>query len=190
MATNLQLYFTADIEPIIQKRIEYTFGHFCALFDYHYSNTKKGYKIVYSSGSSIDDVFSIPAHLIIRPLTERAPTPKTLTVDGIDFPLFANEPDKPIDWLAEAFEWISGANEYSSTIHDKFDRLKFEESLNGLYNFDPIIPFANVAFAQFNKTLEGYLDQDWLPRPCRPKDSNGLILPNIIDIDFFSNYRI
>jgi hypothetical protein len=58
------------------------------------------------------------------------------------------------DWLAEIFEWVSCADEYSVTARDEVGRIPFSASYFGRYDLDPRVPYGAIAMRQLQSELE------------------------------------
>src|SRR5882757_7658834 len=97
----LGLEFTEDIEPLVRKRIEYAFRVFCAVYGHTPAMRYAG-------------------HYQLRLNSNPAPAPMWFN----SFPCFhgLGKNGRP-DWLAEIFEWLSGAHEFSVTKSDSVGRI-------------------------------------------------------------------
>jgi hypothetical protein len=89
-----------------------------------------------------------------RPINEPAPPPLKFQRDGESTVLFYSpragaEPD----WLAEIFEWVSCADEYSIQRRDAVGRIDFRDSYAGRHNLDVTIPYAAVAMLFLHRAL-------------------------------------
>ncbi len=57
------------------------------------------------------------------------------------------------DWLAEIFEWVSCADEYSIQRRDSVGRIDFRDSYAGRHNLDVTVPYAAVAMLFLHRSL-------------------------------------
>ena len=137
-----------------QSRLKYAFQIFCAVyghepvFDSAKSNNAE-LRITYASSHSVpQDLKVLRLHngYRPRPLTSPAPRPSSFTRDGMKTVLFYSiENSAEVDWLAEIFEWISCADEYSVSARDSVGRIPYENSIFARYELDERRPYAALA---------------------------------------------
>jgi len=89
-----------------------------------------------------------------RSIYEPAPRPRRFERDPEStflfyFPTSGGEPD----WLAEIFEWVSCADEYSIQSRDSAGRIDFRDSYAGRHRLDIGVPYAAVAMRCLHEAL-------------------------------------
>lgn len=89
-----------------------------------------------------------------RSILEPAPPPRKFERDREStflfyFPTSGGEPD----WLAEIFEWVSCADEYSIQSRDSAGRIDFRDSYAGRHRLDIGVPYAAVAMRCLHEAL-------------------------------------
>ncbi|MGY8986146.1 MAG: hypothetical protein ACKVIX_05900 [Sphingomonadales bacterium] len=176
MSTSLSIHFSEQVPEIVQKRIRYIFETFCMFYGYSFNQSSK-IKFIY--GARKDD--STSWKNLSRPSGHSTPNPNWDTVLGHPFPVFHGKKEN-IDWLAEAFEWVSNLHEYSITELDSVGRIPFKKSLFGVFEIPIEVPYANLAFLKFNEELKTLLGKKWIQKPIKQEALPLWI--NIHDIDF------
>ncbi len=166
-STKLRINFIVDdsCSDVVKKRVYYTFDIFCSVF--RIKRASDGIVVKYGcpnpEGSMILLVSS--PFFVSRDHKEPPQKPNFIKIEseffsnkfGVDsVPLFTveNEGQKP-DWLSEAFEWMSLANEYSLDKRDSIGRVDYKDTLFGKYNLDPKIPYASIALFFLYKEIFG-----------------------------------
>ena len=107
---------------------------------------------------------------------------KTLGIEK--FPCFHAPSDGyDIDWIGEAFEWLSGADEYAIQKRDSVNRIAFEDSVFARFEIDPAIPWAGVCFAALNILIQK-AHPSWPDRPLSPFGGSQTVIATSHDVDF------
>lgn len=140
--------------PIHCARLSYAFRLFCAIYGHQPLLSREeaisaDVSISYLSSSS--DPVGKPCVRLAdlykpRRMHERAPAPHRFADHG-ETTIVHYEPSEGCspDWLAEIFEWVSCADEYSVTKRDPVGRPLFEATYAGRHRIDVGIPYAAVA---------------------------------------------
>ena len=151
-STTLALEIAPDIDSITAARIRYAFQVFAAVYGYGFcqneSDSVEGLTVIrYGSGSAN----SLPARYQARNPSVPAPKPTMHFVSGIELPIFhgIDSRTKVPDFLAEIFEWISHAHEYSVG-PDAIERPNQKEFLWSKYDLDATQPYAAILMAWFH----------------------------------------
>lgn len=126
-----------------------------------------------------------------RPLTEPARLQRHYELDStlgqVSLPLFhgvEGQPPRP-DWLAEIFEWVSGAHELSASHRDSVGRVPYSGTLHGTHQLNPALPYASIAMAGLNSELRPVLKEQWSKHPLPPwRTGHSFALAPSHDIDF------
>ncbi len=92
------------------------------------------------------------------------------------------------DWLAEIFEWVSCADEYSISARDGAERIPFESSYVGRHKLDITRPYAAVAMRCLQRELCRLVPAG-NDRPPAPGENSGHSVVNTHDVDFFPGTR-
>jgi hypothetical protein len=134
-------------------RLEYAFRVFCAIYGHEIIASEEAHSadalITYISENREPN--SKPALRLsnlyrCRPITNPAPPPKKFErVPDSTVLFYAPEAGSEPDWLAEIFEWISCADEYSLRSRDAAGRIDFRDSYAGRHQLDIGVPYAAVA---------------------------------------------
>jgi len=132
------LAFSNDVEPLVRRRIDYAFRVFCAV--YGFTPSTDGPTLKYAGGYRL------------RPQSSPAPAPSWFG----SFPCFhgLGKNGRP-DWLAEIFEWLSAAHEFSIEKVDSVGRIPYVETLHGRYGLDPLVPYAAIAMHELDEEIGG-----------------------------------
>ncbi|MCU1307528.1 MAG: hypothetical protein JWN45_2223 [Acidobacteriaceae bacterium] len=150
----IALEFTPAQSPEHQSRLRYAFQLFCAVYGHEpiLDSTKPDsadLRITYSGDYGTlqrGKVLRLQNGYRPRPLARPVPRPRCFREDGTTTVLFyPPENSAQVDWLAEVFEWISCADEYSICARDSVGRIPFESSVFGRYGLDGRIPYAALA---------------------------------------------
>jgi hypothetical protein len=89
-----------------------------------------------------------------RSIREPAPSPTKFERDSESTVLFYSPlPGSEPDWLAEIFEWVSCADEYSVTTRDSIGRIDFRDSYAGRHGLDITVPYAAVAMRFLQRAI-------------------------------------
>ncbi len=181
--------------PTHRCRIVYAFRVFCAIYGHEPILQDDGADPtsadVCISYSTRPQTGSVPRRLqlgnryVPRSPRDAAPPPTRFEADGEKTVLFytAENSAEP-DWLAEIFEWISCADEYSAAARDPVGRIPFCDSYLGRHNLDACLPYAAVAM----RFLQGAICR-LIPASCpEPVCPVGTVRHFVIpthDVDFF-----
>jgi hypothetical protein len=147
------LEFAPEQGSVQRTRMQYAFSLFCAIYGYRSveigAAESADVRLTYSPENRNRN--SRPAvHLSnlyrCRSIREPAPPPNKFNRDCESTVLFyAPMPGSEPDWLAEIFEWVSCADEYSIQTRDPIGRIDFRDSYAGRHHLDVGIPYAAVA---------------------------------------------
>ena len=157
----IYLEFLPQQGSVERARLQYAFSLFCAIYGHQsVSIDEKNHaeiRITYSSSCSTPT--SEPAlclsHLYTaRSIREPAPPPVKFEREGERTVLsYLPPPGSEPDWLAEIFEWVSCADEYSIERCDSVGRVDFRDSYAGRHNLDVSVPYAAVAMRLLHLAL-------------------------------------
>jgi hypothetical protein len=150
----IALEFTPAQSPEHQSRMRYAFQVFCAIYGHEpvlnrMNTDTANLRITYSKNPEMREgpkVLRLQNGYHPRSLTSPAPRPHSFSEDGKTTVLFypAENSAEP-DWLAEIFEWISCADEYSVRERDSVGRIPFEKGIFARYELDVRRPYAALA---------------------------------------------
>ncbi len=184
------LQFAPEQSPVHRARIGYAFRIFCSIYDHEpvlepSAGDPADVCITYCPRSAPPELPAVALSNLYRPRStqEPPPPPGTIRLEERTAVLrFAAPPGATPDWLAEAFEWISCADEYSVTTRDPVGRVPFSATYFARYNVDPKIPYASCAFEEL---------QNLVSRAARRPTGRALLAPsqsiiNTHDIDYLS----
>lgn len=101
---------------------------------------------------------------------------------------YAPSPGMEPDWLAEIFEWLSCADEYSVTARDGAGRVPFDASYTGRHKLNPRVPYAAVAMRMLQCAICRILPR-CAEEPLSPAPECGHFVINTHDIDFLPMNR-
>jgi hypothetical protein len=169
----IYLEFSPEQGKVRRARLQYAFSLFCAIYGHEGvaidEASTADVRITYSSEIRNSD--SKPALRLgnlyqPRSIHEPAPPPKKFERDFERTVLFYSPiPDSDPDWLAEIFEWVSCADEYSIQRRDPEGRIDFRDSYAGRHHLDVGVPHAAVAMRFLHKALCKCV----LGRPAEPE---------------------
>src|SRR6476661_1962902 len=138
----IALEFIPAQSPEQQSRLRYAFQLFCAVYGHEpvldgMNAGTPDLRITYSSEPEMRQgpkVLRLYNGYRLRPLTSPAPRPRSFSEDGKTTVLFyPPENSVEADWLAEIFEWVSCADEYSVRARDSVGRIPFEKNVFARY---------------------------------------------------------
>lgn len=195
------LQFAPEQSPRHRARLAYAFRLFCSIYGHEavVGDTRDS-----SAEVSLTYDQKVPDHRcvcltqadVVRPLSQAAPNPTTFSKDGEQTFLFYRPlAEREPDWLAEIFEWVSCADEYSCTERDSVGRVPFIAGYVGRHGLNPRVPYAGVAMAFLQKAIARIKPQLSL-RPQAPSPSTHHFVINTHDVDFLprgvmpSSYRL
>jgi len=188
----LKLRFDKSVCEIAAKRITYVVETFRALWGV--DEIDQWPEIYYGdiTEEARDDVV-ISATYVVRsskvalspPVWVSSKDNAILQLLGIEkFPCFhASVEGHDIDWLGEAFEWLSGADEYAIQKRDSINRIAYDDSLFSRFNIDPTVPWAGICFAALNILIQKTRPL-WPDRPVSPFGCNQTVMGASHDVDF------
>lgn len=182
----LRLVFGDEVGPRERCRIEYAFRTYCAWFGIRPSTDPGAPVLAYGAARAVDAAARVPALYRVRadPRALGPPEMREATIPTADgrvehcaFPVF--HVDQPadaasdVDWLGEAFEWLSGEFEEAAPGRDDLGRAGFADTLHGVFSLDPEIPYAAVAFHLLNRELAAGIGDAWPRQPVAPASGGG-----------------
>ena len=155
------LEFGPEQGSVHRVRMRYAFSLFCAIYGY------RGVEIGAAESADVRVTYlpenrnrnsKSAVHLSnlyrCRPIREPAPPPKKFERDFESTVLFYSPtPGSEPDWLAEIFEWVSCADEYSIQTRDPMGRIDFRDSYAGRHHLDIGIPYAAVAMRFLHEAI-------------------------------------
>lgn len=157
----IYLEFLPEQRQVQRARLRYAFSLFCAIYGHQGVAIDEAdsadVRILYSSENRNPN--SKPALLLSnlyhpRSIQEPAPPPKKFERDSEKTVLFYSPiPGSEPDWLAEIFEWVSCADEYSIQRRDHVGRIDFRDSYAGRHHLDVGVPYAAVAMRFLHEAL-------------------------------------
>jgi len=194
------LQFVAHQSSLQRARLEYAFRLFCAIYGHEpviddMREQSADVMLTYEPDAGTRNCIRITNVDLIRALHQPAPKPIPYS-QGDEMTVLFHAPVAGCepDWLAEIFEWVSCADEYSCAEHDSVGRVPFSASYIGHHALNPRKPYAAVAMAFLQRAIVRIKPQ----APLRP-DSPCLaqhIVVNTHDVDFLptqatvSGYRL
>ncbi len=171
-------------------RIEYAFRLFCAIYGHTpivgaEPGGSADLTIAYAPDHNSMPTLCLTNSYLPRPAASPAPPPKPYIKDGESTVLFYRvESGREPDWLAEIFEWVSCADEYSNRARDSVGRVPYSDSYVGRHHLDPRKPYASVAMRFLQRAITRLCPQGLADPPC-PVQSARILIVNTHDVDFF-----
>ncbi len=195
----LYLEFAPGHGPVQRRHLTYAFRLFCAVYGHepvldpaqaHTAAACLSYRVP-------DNPLGAPRTVYLsdlyrgRPLHIAAPPPTRFrTADGESTALiYAPDGGATPDWLAEIFEWVSCADEYSVRARDAIGRIPFRASYVGRHGLQPSIPYAAVAMRCLQQALCN-LHAGITAEPVCPAASVRHYVVNTHDVDFLPRGRL
>jgi hypothetical protein len=144
-----------------RARLGYAFSLFCAIYGHRKISTAEAYSADVWISYCPENTKPTPKPTLRlanlykpRSVYEPAPPPRTFERDRertflFYSPISSGEPD----WLAEVFEWVSCADEYSIQRRDSAGRIDFRDSYAGRHRLDIGVPYAAVAMRYLHNAL-------------------------------------
>jgi len=172
-------------------RLSYAFRVFCAVYGHEpvfnpEESQSSDVWISYSSdstGPKASRVLRLGTLYSLRPLTDPAPVPTAFGDHGEQTVLFyAGSAGNQPDWLAEIFEWISCADEYSCQ-HDELRCVPFSRSYVGRHNLDVQTPYAAVAMRFLQLALCAIVPAADSAPVCPEQPAHHFVVPTH-DVDY------
>jgi hypothetical protein len=157
----IYLDFLPEQGQVQRARLCYAFSLFCAIYGHQGVSMDEAdsadVRIVYSSENrnrNPKPALRLSNLYHSRSIQEPAPAPKKFERDSERTILFyAPIPGSEPDWLAEIFEWVSCADEYSIQRRDPVGRIDFCDSYAGRHRLDVGVPYAAVAMRFLHDAL-------------------------------------
>jgi hypothetical protein len=157
----IYLEFAREQTEIHRKRLQYAFSLFCAIYGHQNVAMNEAdsadIRIVYSAENRNADskpVLRLSNLYHPRSIQKRAPAPTRFDRDFEKTYLsYSPIPGSEPDWLAEIFEWVSCADEYSIKRRDALGRIDFRDSYAGRHRLDVAVPYAAVAMRFLHEAL-------------------------------------
>ena len=180
--------------PVHRARIDYAFRCFCAIYEHtpvsKADSVSADAWISYSKRSKVPGhvaVLRLPSLYIPRPSDVAAPRPVFMRTDGSILAFIHGSSDGTADWLAEIFEWLSCADEYSIGEKDSVGRIPFRKGLIGRNSLDPLVPRAAVAMQHLQQSLTVALNHN--DRHASGPNGKTHCVVNTHDVDFLCTSR-
>jgi hypothetical protein len=188
------LQFSSRQPPVHRARLEYAFRLFCAIYGHEPVIGDERYQssdvtLTYTENAHPRNVVCLTNGYAVRPMYQPAPYPKPFVQNREKTVLFySSSCGREPDWLAEIFEWVSCADEYSVRQRDSVGRVPFAASYVGRHDLDTGRPYAAVAMAFLQGAITRRKPQCWL-KPQSPSPSAQHFLINTHDVDFLPGRR-
>jgi hypothetical protein len=195
------LQFAPEQSPVHNARLAYAFRLFCSIYGHEpfigcARDHSPDVTLTYEQNPEDHDSICLTKVDLVRPLSQPAPDPIMFSKNGDQTALFyhPSEECEP-DWLAEIFEWVSCADEYSCKQRDLVGRVPFGSAYVGRHGLNLRVPYAAVAMALLQKAIARIKPQASL-RPQSPSASVQHFVVNTHDVDFLpkdvvsSSYRL
>jgi hypothetical protein len=193
----LFLEFVPEQAAVHKQRLTYAFRLFCAIYGHEalvapiQAHTADAW-LTYNREMVRPTKQAVSLSNLYTPRSPRipAPPPTLFQLEGERTVLFyAPEYGATPDWLAEIFEWVSCADEYSVTARDSVNRIPFSRSYAGRHGLDVGQPYAAIAMHFLQQAFCRVVPGCW-PRPLSPADFSRHFIVNTHDVDFLPLGRI
>lgn len=184
-----------DAVPALRARLSYAFRLFCAIYDHvplaepmkaENPDVTLRYAPSFSRApAAAERTVWLSRGYRARRLRDPAPPPVKYVGRDITTVLhYAPKSEYAPDWLGEIFEWVSCADEYSVSLHDRVGRPLFAATYAGRYNISTLVPYAAIAM----RGLQHAICQALPGAPETPRSPDGtcshLLIPTH-DVDYF-----
>lgn len=190
----IHLDFDDSQTPVHRRRIDYAFRCFCAIYGHtpipDSGSVSADVSISYSNrprAQKYTVISKLPNLYRQRPADVSAPAPEFIRMNGSVLALIHGSNQGTADWLAEIFEWLSCADEYSIGERDPIGRIPFANTFIGRHSLDPLIPRAAVAMQHLQSSLTQAIGHCDAEGP-RTNDKAHCVV-NTHDVDFLSTSR-
>jgi len=188
------LRFCPEQSTVLRARLEYAFRLFCAIYGHEpvlgTGQDNADLTITYAQDGGSQNIVRLSNRYPERDISRPAPEPVPFSQDGEKTVLFYGAiPGVQPDWLAEIFEWVSCADEYSIKGHDSVGRVPFSASYIGRHHLDPRLPYAAIAMRCLQIAI-ARLRAGCLLRPACPVASANHLVVNTHDVDFLPTRRM
>ncbi len=188
----LFLEFVPEQPAVHRQRLTYAFRLFCAIYDHealvdpiqaHTADVWLTYR--HDMARAAGRTLSLSNLYTPRSPQFPAPSPTRFQLDDEHTVLFyAPEYGTRPDWLAEIFEWVSCADEYSVTARDSVGRIPFSKSYVGRHGLNVRQPYAAVGMHMLQRAL-CELVPSCGQQPVCPVGLCRHFVVNTHDVDFF-----
>jgi hypothetical protein len=194
----LFLEFSPTQGPVHQLRLTYAFRLFCAIYGHEPI-------VVREKAQSADACLSYralrsttrdrPIVVLNNLYTARPPERPAPAPTQVDFQeertvlFYAPQPGGTPDWLAEIFEWVSCADEYSVPDRDAVGRIEFSKSYVGRHGLNVTRPYAAIAMHMLQQELCKVAPR-CPPKASCPEASSEHLIVNTHDVDFLPLGRV
>ena len=193
----LFLEFVPEQAAAHRLRLSYAFRLFCAVYDHEalvdplQAHTADAW-LSYRMDTARPAKRTVYLSNLYRPRSPRLPAPPPTHVhfeDQRTVLFYAPKHGATPDWLAEIFEWVSCADEYSVTAHDSIGRVPFRKSYAGRHDLNIGQPYAAIAMHLLQRATCRVLPF-CRPQPVCPLPSSRHFIVNTHDVDFLPLDRI
>ena len=191
IAMRIFLEFIASQTSLHRCRLSYAFRVFCAVYGHEpvfnpEESQGSDVWISYSSdsrGPKFSRVLRLGNLYSLRSTTDPAPVPRAFADHGEKTVLFyAYRAGTQPDWLAEIFEWISCADEYSCE-RDELGCVPFSRSYVGRHHLDVQTPYAAVAMRFLQLALCAVVSAADSAPVCPEQPAHHFVVPTH-DVDY------
>jgi len=187
-----------DAGPVHRARLGYAFRLFCAIYGHqplleHKDARSADISISYlpACRKSVGERCVRISNLYLPRAPHRPAPPPIQYVHGDDMTILHYEPVDSCspDWLAEIFEWVSCADEYSVTERDSVGRPLFAATYAGRHRIDIRIPYAAIAMQILQREICKLIPQE-ATHPTSPDKAVSHFIITTHDIDYFPVGRV
>jgi hypothetical protein len=194
---SIGLLFRDDVAPVVRRRIAYAFGIFCAVRGVRIVEGGADVLVRYGAPPEAPGEVAVRAAYQPRPPSEPARRPWFIDLEApegapVRMPVFHGDGPPSgtgdVDWLAELFEWLSGADEHAAAGRDDVGRVAFGGSVHGRFGLDPEVPFAAVAVSEFDRLIARSAGDAWTAGEPSPWPDTALGVAVTHDIDFLPDH--
>jgi hypothetical protein len=193
----ISLEFASSHTTLHRARLGYAFSLYCAIYGHEpipdaMQASSADLCISYndSSISRMTGTLRLSDRYRTRSPKLAAPRPERFEREAeITWLFYSPAPGFEPDWLAEIFEWVSCADEYSITERDGAGRVPFSASYIGRHKLDPRIPYAAVAMRFLQRAI-CRLVPGCAEEPKCPDSTVRHFVVNTHDVDFLPVSRV
>ncbi len=186
------LQFASEQSPAHRARLAYAFRLFCSIYGHepvigNARDHSPDVMLTYEQNPEDHGSICLTKADLVRPLSQPAPDPIMFSKNGEQTALFYRPSEKrEPDWLAEIFEWVSCADEYSCKQRDSVGRVPFGAAYVGRHGLNPRVPYAAVGMALLHKAITR-IKPEASRTPQSPSPSTHHFVVNTHDVDFLPN---
>jgi hypothetical protein len=187
----LFLQFVPEQAVVHQQRLTYAFRLFCAIYGHEalvdpiQARTADAL-LTYQVEKVRPTKHAVSLSNLYTPRSLRIPAPPPTPFqleDERTVLFYAPEYGAMPDWLAEIFEWVSCADEYSVTARDAVGRVPFGNSYVGRHGLNVGRPYAAIAMHLLQRAICKIVPS-CSPQPAFPTASCRHLIVNTHDVDF------